>query len=74
MPFKKGKSLLEVTFIDLELITQNKSLVIAFFREEASSCSANWVVNMDLAGSEKWGSYKFTNKQRDSRASSELQG
>jgi len=41
MPLKKGESLLERTFIDLELIAQNKELIKSFFRNEAVSFAAN---------------------------------
>jgi len=41
MPLKKGESLLERTFIDLELIAQNKELVKSFFRNKAVSFAAN---------------------------------
>ena len=41
MPLKKGESLLERTFIDLELIAQNKALIKSFFRNEAISFAAN---------------------------------
>jgi len=36
-PLKKGESLLERTFIDLELIRQNKELIKSFFRNESVS-------------------------------------
>ena len=39
-PLKKGESLWERTFIDLELIAQNKALVKSFFRNEAVSFAA----------------------------------
>jgi len=35
LPFKKGELLWERTFIDLELIAQNKTLVNSLFRNEA---------------------------------------
>jgi len=41
MPLKKGESLLERTFIDLELIRQNKSLIKSFFRNAAVSFAAD---------------------------------
>ncbi len=39
-PLKKGESLWERTFIDLELIAQDKALVKSFFRNEAVSFAA----------------------------------
>ncbi len=39
-PLKKGESLWERTFIDLELIAQNKASVKSFFRNEAVSSAA----------------------------------
>ena len=41
MPLKKGESLFERTFIDLELITQNKELIKLFFRNKAVSFAAD---------------------------------
>jgi len=40
-PLKKGESLLQRTFIDLELIAQNKALVKSFFRNDAVSFAAD---------------------------------
>jgi len=40
-PLKKGESLLDRTFIDLELIAQDKVLVKSFFRNEAVSFAAD---------------------------------
>ena len=40
-PLKKGESLWERTFIDLELIAQDKDLVKSFFRNEAVSFAAD---------------------------------
>ena len=40
-PLQKGESLLERTFIDLELIAQDKALVKSFFRNEAVSFAAD---------------------------------
>lgn len=39
-PLKKGESLLDRTFIDLELIAQDRALVRSFFRNEAVSFAA----------------------------------
>ncbi|WP_027707631.1 transposase, partial [Zooshikella ganghwensis] len=41
MPLKKGESLLERTFIDLELIAQNKALIKSFFRETTVSFASD---------------------------------
>ncbi|WP_268967682.1 hypothetical protein [Zooshikella ganghwensis] len=41
MPLKKGESLLERTFIDLELIAQNKALIKSFFREKTVSFASD---------------------------------
>jgi transposase len=43
-PLKKGESLWERTFIDLELIAQDKALVKSSFRNETVSFAAGWVV------------------------------
>jgi len=40
-PLKKGESLWERTFIDLELIAQDKALVKSFFRNSAVSFAAD---------------------------------
>ena len=40
-PLKKGESLMDRTFIDLELIAQDKALVKSFFRNEAVSFAAD---------------------------------
>ncbi|MEE8057210.1 MAG: IS630 family transposase [Pseudomonadales bacterium] len=40
MPLKKGESLLERTFIDMELIAQDKALVKSFFRNDSVSFAA----------------------------------
>jgi len=40
-PLKKGESLLQRTFIDLELIAQNKALVKSFFRNDTVSFAAD---------------------------------
>ncbi len=40
-PLKKGESLMDRTFIDLELIAQDKTLVKSFFRNEAVSFAAD---------------------------------
>ena len=39
-PLKKGESLMERTFIDLELIAQDKALVKSFFKQESVSFAA----------------------------------
>jgi transposase len=41
MPLKKGESLLDRTFIDLELIAQDKKLVKSFFRNASVSFAAD---------------------------------
>jgi len=41
MPLKKNESLLDRTFIDLELIAQDKSLVKLFFQNESVSFAAD---------------------------------
>ncbi len=41
MPLKKNESLLERTFIDLELIAQDRSLVKSFFQNESVSFAAD---------------------------------
>lgn len=40
MPLKKGESLLERTFIDMELVAQDKALVKSFFRNDSVSFAA----------------------------------
>jgi hypothetical protein len=41
MALKKGESLLDRTFIDLELIAQDKGLVKSFFRNASVSFAAD---------------------------------
>lgn len=41
MPLMKGESLLDRTFIDLELIAQDKDLVKSFFRNESVSFASD---------------------------------